>query len=30
MTIAEGVGWVLLHFVWQGAAIARRWQRCSR
>ena len=22
MTIVEGVGWVLLHFVWQGALIA--------
>jgi HEAT repeat protein/beta-lactamase regulating signal transducer with metallopeptidase domain len=22
MTIVEGVGWVLVHFVWQGAAIA--------
>ena len=22
MTIVEGVGWVLLHFVWQGAVIA--------
>ena len=22
MTIVESVGWVLLHFVWQGAAIA--------
>ncbi len=22
MTIVEGVGWVLLHFVWEGAVIA--------
>ena len=22
MTIVEGVGWVLVHFVWQGALIA--------
>ena len=30
MTIVEGVGWVLLHFVWQGAlialALALRWR----
>ena len=30
MTIVERVGWVLLHFVWQGRSSRWRWRSCSR